>query len=252
MAQASVVQPADPERPDTEAPEQGTPESRAAQQFVRAEHLDRDYSPWKHIALTLTIAANLGALGAAMAWHRATPVDWLLMPLFFVVANVIEWTVHRFPMHHPMFPRMMYKNHTLLHHMAFTERNMPVTRAAELGLVMMPWYTMIGLFVVASPILMFAGVLHGRGLAGVFLLAAVAYFLTYETLHALYHVPDALLKRAVVGRLWIFRRLQANHRHHHILRRMTFVNFNVTFPLADAMLGTFERPQPGEGQPPTT
>ncbi len=61
---------------------------------------------------------------------------------------------------------------------------------------MMPWYTMLGLFVVASPIMALAGVLRGPGLAGVFLLGAVAYFLCYETLHALYHLPDATLDRA--------------------------------------------------------
>ena len=95
---------------------------------------------------------------------------------------------------------------------------------------MMPWYTMLGLFAVASPIMALAGVLRGPGLAGVFLLGAVGYFLCYETLHALYHLPDATLDRAGIGRLRAFRRLQAHHRHHHILGRMAAVNFNVTVP----------------------
>ena len=119
--------------------------------------------------------------------------------------------VHRHPMHHPQPPRLMYRNHTLLHHLAFTDGNMPITRPAELGLVMMPWYTMIGIFVVASPIIVLAGLLRGPGLAGIFLLAAVAYFLMYETLHALYHLPDATLDRLGVGRWRLFRGLQAHH-----------------------------------------
>ena len=98
-------------------------------------------------------------------------------------------------MHHPLPPRIMYRNHALLHHMAFTDGHMPITRPAELGLVMMPWYTMIGIFVVTSPVIVVAGLLRGPGLAGVFLLAAVAYFLIYETLHALYHLPVATLNR---------------------------------------------------------
>ena len=95
---------------------------------------------------------------------------------------------------------------------------------------MMPWYTMLGLFVVASPVMVVAGLLRGPGLAGVFLLGAVAYFLCYETLHALYHLPDATLDRAGIGRVRAFRRLQAHHRHHHVLGRMAEVNFNVTVP----------------------
>jgi sterol desaturase/sphingolipid hydroxylase (fatty acid hydroxylase superfamily) len=135
----------------------------------------------------------------------------------------------------------MYKNHAQLHHLAFTDRNMPISNAPELGLVMMPWYTMIGLFVVASPVMLLAAVLRGPGLAGVFLLGAVVYFLAYEALHASYHLSDATLDRIGLGRTRIFRRLRAHHTHHHILRRMAAVNFNVTVPLMDRLLGTLEK-----------
>lgn len=212
----------------------------AAARFVRADHLDAAYSPTRHAARTLVIAGALAALGALLA-SRARPLDWVLAPIFFVVANFIEWMIHRHPMHHPQPPRFMYTNHTLLHHLAFTDGNMPITRPAELGLVMMPWYTMLGLFVLASPLMLLAGLLRGPGLAGVFLLAAVAYFLMYETLHALYHLPDAALDRIGLGRTAVFRRLQAHHAHHHILGRMAHVNFNVTIPLMDVLLGTNER-----------
>ena len=82
---------------------------------------------------------------------------------------------------------------------------------------------------------------RGPGLAGIFLLAAVAYFLTYETLHALYHLPVATLNRLGIGRWRLFRALQAHHTHHHVLGRMAHVNFNVTIPLMDVVLGTKER-----------
>ena len=86
-----------------------------------------------------------------------------------------------------------------------------------------------------------AGFVRGPGLAGVFLIAAVAYFLMYETLHALYHLPGPTLDRLALGRLRLFRRMQAHHAHHHVLGRMAHVNFNVTFPLMDVVLGTNER-----------
>jgi hypothetical protein len=232
MAQAPAARPAEPEN-------HAVPTSAAAR-FVRAEHLQPGYAPGPHVALTVTLATIIAAVGALLA-HHARPVDWLMAPAFFVVANFIEWMVHRHPMHRPLQPRIMYRNHAMLHHLAFTEANMPITRPAELGLVMMPWYTMLGLFVIASPVLVVAGVLRGPGLSGVFLLAAVAYFLMYETLHALYHLPDATLDRAVVGRWRWFRALRAHHAHHHVLGRMAHVNFNVTFPLMDHLLRTNER-----------
>ena len=233
MAQPNAAHPA-----DVGASETGLPV--AAARFVRAEHLAPRYSPARHVALTVTIASAIAALGVHLA-ARARPGDWALAPIFLVVANLIEWMVHRHPMHHPQPPRLMYRNHTLLHHLAFTHGQMPITRPAELGLVMMPWYTMIGIFVVTSPVIVLAGFLRGPGLAGIFLLAAVAYFLTYETLHALYHLPDATLNRFGIGRWRLFRALRAHHTHHHILGRMAHVNFNVTIPLMDAVLGTKER-----------
>jgi sterol desaturase/sphingolipid hydroxylase (fatty acid hydroxylase superfamily) len=212
----------------------------AAVRFARAEHIPAGYSPWRHMALTLALATALGTLGLVLA-SRARAADWLGLPVFLVIANFIEWMVHRNPMHRPLRPRLLYKNHAQLHHLAFTDANMVIDRTADLGLIMMPWYTMLGLFAVASPIMAIAGVLRGPGLAGVFLLGAVAYFLCYETLHALYHLPDATLDRAGIGRLRAFRRLQAHHRHHHILGRMAAVNFNVTVPLMDRLFGTLEK-----------
>jgi sterol desaturase/sphingolipid hydroxylase (fatty acid hydroxylase superfamily) len=243
MAQAPVTAP--------ETPPPAEPRSflaAAAARFVRREHIPAAYSPWRHMALTLTIAAGIATIGALLA-RRARPIDWVLMPIFFVVANFMEWAVHRFPMHRPLQPRLMYKNHAQLHHIAFTDGNMPITSAPELGLVMMPWYTMIGLFVVASPVMIAAGLLRGPGLAGVFMLGAVAYFLCYETMHALYHLPDATLNRLLIGRSKSFRKLQAHHHRHHELRRMAEVNFNVTFPLMDRLFGTSDSAGPPDGPP---
>jgi hypothetical protein len=212
----------------------------AAERFVRADHLEPRYSPWRHIGLTLAISAAIATFGVTLAL-RARPLDWVLIPIFLVFSNFLEWAVHRYPMHRPRVFRFMYRNHAQLHHVAFTDHNMPVNGTRELGLVMMPWYTMLGLFVVASPVMVLAGFLRGPGLAGVFLLAAVGHFLAYETLHALYHLPDATLDRMGLGRLRAFRALQAHHTHHHVLRRMAHVNFNVTVPLMDWVFGTNER-----------
>jgi len=220
-------------------PEPAAP-TAAELRFVRADHIPAGYSPWRHMALTLALASVLGALAMALA-SRARPTDWLLLPVFLVIANFIEWMVHRHPMHRPLRPRIMYRNHAQLHHLAFTDGHMVIGPTRDLGLIMMPWYTMLGLFALASPVMIVAGLLRGRGLAGVFLLGAVGYFLCYELLHALYHLPDATLDRAGIGRLRAFRRLQAHHRHHHILGRMAAVNFNVTFPLMDRLLGTLEK-----------
>src|SRR5215471_6371824 len=138
----------------------GSPASAAELRFVRADHIPAGYSPWRHLAL---------ATGGLALAARARPTDWLLLPLFWVIANFIEWMVHRNPMHRPLRPRIMYRNHAQLHHLAFTDGHMVIGPTRDLGLIMMPWYTMLGLFVLASPIMVAAGLLRGPGL-GVFLL----------------------------------------------------------------------------------
>jgi hypothetical protein len=50
------------------------------------------------MALTLVLATVLATLG--WRWPvRARASDWLLLPGFLVIANFIEWMVHRHPMH---------------------------------------------------------------------------------------------------------------------------------------------------------
>ena len=98
------------------------------------------------------------------------------------------------------------------------------------------------LLVAASPVAIIAAVLGGPALAGIFYLAALSYFLFYETVHALYHVPPETLARFGIraeGR-GVFARMRAHHARHHAPRRMAHVNFNVTVPLADLILGTRE------------
>src|SRR5215471_7130919 len=189
MTQANATLPADGS---------GPPVSAAELRFVRADHIAAGYSPWRHMALTLALALLLATGGLALA-ARARASDWMLLPVFLVIANLIEWMVHRNPMHRPLRPRIMYRNHAQLHHLAFTDGHMVIGPTRDLGLIMMPWYTMLGMFALASPILVVAGLLRA------------------------------------------FRRLQAHHRHHHILGRMAAVNFNVTFPLWDRLFGTLEK-----------
>ena len=107
---------------------------------------------------------------------------------------------------------------------------------------MMPWYTIMLLLVAVSPVAVVAALAGGLPLAGIFYAAAISYFLFYEVLHALYHVPPAALQRWGIGRPGsVFARLRAHHGHHHDPRRMSHANFNVTVPLADTILGTRDK-----------
>lgn len=222
--------------PITEAP----PSKRRGSvgKYSRERTVDRSFSIRAHLSRTLGIAAAILALGvwlaaAVPAWH------WLAVPGFWVVANFFEWAIHRYPMHRPLQPRMLYRNHALVHHNGFAGKNQEIADVTELSVVMMPWYTIILIFVLASPVAAVAMLIGGRGLAGVFLVAAVSYFLLYELIHTLHHLPMPWLKRYRLASLGWLTHLRAHHHHHHRLERMAHTNFNVTAPLADWALGTY-------------
>lgn len=209
--------------------------------YSREATTDPGFSLGRHLAQTLGVAAAIAALGAWLA-RDASAAWWLLAPVFWVIANFFEWATHKYPMHRPLVPRMMYRNHAIVHHNAFDGDDQEIRDVTELSVVMMPWYTLLVIFAGATPIALLAALVGGPGLAGVFLVSAVGYFLLYETIHTLHHLPGAVLRRSAVGRSRWLARMRAHHHHHHQLRNMARVNFNVTPPLADAVLGTLERP----------
>ncbi|MCA9648258.1 MAG: sterol desaturase family protein [Myxococcales bacterium] len=211
---------------------------------ARDKASDPSFSLARHLSQTLGIAIAIGALGLWLAWG-SSPLAWLAVPGFWLVANVFEWATHRYPMHRPLFPRVLYLKHAIAHHRAFAGEHQEIRARHELSAVMMPWYTLIIIFVGASPIAVAVGLAGGPALAGVFLVSAVAYFLVYELIHTLHHLPGVVLRRSWLGRRRGVAALRAHHHLHHQLARMNEVNFNVTFPLADRLLGTYERSSRG-------
>jgi sterol desaturase/sphingolipid hydroxylase (fatty acid hydroxylase superfamily) len=201
----------------------------------RAKAMDPTFTLARHLFKTLGVAAAILAGGLwlaldAAAWH------WALLPVFWLVANIFEWGIHRYAMHRPAWPRVLYHNHARVHHNAFAGSEQEIRGPRELSLVMMPWYTLIMVFLMASPVALLATAVGGPALAGVFLIGSVTYFLLYEVIHTLHHLPGRML--APTG---VLAGLRAHHHHHHQLERMAHVNFNVTLPIADRVLGTYAR-----------
>lgn len=220
---------------------EGTPsDSRALR--VRGENVEAGWTLGGHLSRTFLIAAGIAGFGVWLTLGE-DPRVWVAAPVFWLVANVFEWATHKFPMHRPLQPRLLYKKHAIVHHNAFAGAAQEIHDVRELSVVMMPWYTLLIIFGGASPIAVAAGLVGGPALAGVFLVSAVLYFLLYELIHTLHHLPRATLSRSWVGRWRVVGWLRAHHHHHHQLDRMAKVNFNVTFPFADWLLRTYEQPR---------
>ena len=164
--------------------------------------------------------------------------------LFFVLngflAGVIycsffEWTLHRYVMHRPVWKFVYpFRAHALVHHQTFrADDSYHLQQPGDRSTVPMAWWNAPLLLVLHVPLALFAGWLAGHSLAiaGGGLGALATYYATYEYIHWCMHIP----RQRNIERSGIFFRLNGHHLLHH---RYMGKNFNVVFPLADAVLGT--------------
>ncbi|MFN7951123.1 MAG: sterol desaturase family protein [bacterium] len=201
---------------------------------IAAANIPRRYSGALHVGYFNALA--LAVIGAALAGlDRPTAFEIALAPLFLVFANAFEWWIHRGPMHHP-WPhlRELYDRHTLSHHAYFTDRDMEIASARELKMVLFPPFALPFFIALTSPLPLAAGILISANAARIFFASAITYYLIYEWLHLIHHLP----RSSWIGRRRWISALRAHHTRHHDPRRMTLGNFNVSFPLWDRVRGT--------------
>jgi hypothetical protein len=207
----------------------------AFREAYRAEHIGPSYSGILHFAFTSL--GSLAVIALAIA-HVKGPTPWELstVPVTFLFANFVEYRGHKGPMHGRVHGLgLLFERHTLQHHRYFTHDTMAYETTRDFKMVLFPPVMLLFfLGAVATPIAALLFALATRNVALLFVATAVGYFLTYEWLHLCHHArPDGLL-----GRVGVLRRLRAHHRAHHDPANMTRGNFNITFPVCDAIFGT--------------
>lgn len=195
--------------------------------------IERTYSPRRHVTLLVLIGGGVVAYAAA-GLRAPSLAELALAPVAFLFANFAEWALHRYVMHVPTRLRAIYDRHALTHHAVFVPGRMAIDAARELRYVLMPFFALPAMVAGVSPVIAALALLWSGNAARIFVIVAVGYYLLYEVLHTAYHLPET----SAVGRSWLVRVLRRYHEHHHDPRVMTETNFNITFPIADWVLGT--------------
>ena len=204
----------------------------------RREHIPGWYSGYVH--LTLTSFGSLTVIGAALlALDEVSPLEWLTIPLMFVLANLVEYFGHRGPMHRPMSGlRLIHERHALQHHRFFETTSMSYDSSRDFHAVLFPLiFLAFYLGLIALPVCALLAVVISPNVGALALAVSIAYFLNYEWLHFAYHAPpDSML-----ARLPLIERLRSLHHAHHRPELMTRYNFNITYPIGDWLFGTLYR-----------
>lgn len=214
----------------------------AYRENYRASFTSAAYSGWRHIALVLASVAGL--ISALLFWAPdATALQWGLVAASTVAtANLVEYWMHRGPMHHPThFLRSIFERHALRHHRYFACDDMAIASHRDLHAVLFPQVLLISFATIALVLGLLIGMLSSPSVTFEFAICCMAYYLIYEMLHLFYHLPGAH-RVPVLGYLARLHRI-----HHNPNERLC--NFNLTFPLFDWIMGTLDDTDPkGLGQ----
>jgi hypothetical protein len=201
----------------------------------RAQKIRRRYFGWAHFAFT-----SLGSL-SIIAYSISRVRDpgwkeWLVVPLGFLVANLVEYFGHKGPMHHrKRFLGLIHSRHAVEHHRFFTDQDMAYESSRDFKMVLFP-PIMLLFFLggIATPIALILYFLVSANAGWIFIATGIGYFLTYEWLHFTYHLSSSSL----LGRLKVIQLLRRHHSVHHNPALMQDWNFNITFPICDQIFGT--------------
>jgi hypothetical protein len=195
--------------------------------------------PWYHGAYHLGF--TLLVTGAAMwfSWMHIADAkwEWLLVIPIALFGNWVEWAAHRYVLHHPVKGlEMIYKRHCGVHHQFFTHHDLTYKGQKEWRALLFPPFAPVGFVLVAIPPALVIGALISPNAGYIVVFTMAAYYLLYEGLHTLSHLDDR--RHPYLKHIPLINTVRRMHYIHHALGFMQTRNFNLTFPICDALLGT--------------
>lgn len=207
---------------------------------TRRGSVPKYYSGWVHLATIM--GSSLAAAGiTAFFISNLVWLELLIIPLTVVIANLVEYSIHRFPMHKLFkgsnFLTKIYKNHSGNHHRYFTDKEMSIDCKEDMREVFTyPRVILFFIVFIIGPLSLLFGLLLSLNSGLLFFATALAYYAIYEFTHFATHLPEDHW----ISKLPYIRGAKERHRLHHNTRLMREWNFNVSFPLMDKLFKTIK------------
>jgi hypothetical protein len=149
--------------------------------------------------------------------------------------NWAEWAGHRYLLHRPTrLLKAAYRRHCAVHHQFFTHVTLEYEGQRQWRALLFPPFAPVLFIVAALPVALALGILWIPN-AGYIVMATMAgYYLMYEGLHTLSHLPRSRWLDYVP----LVNTVRRMHVTHHDPQFMGERNFNLTFPICDALFKT--------------
>jgi hypothetical protein len=181
-------------------------------------------------------------VGAAAIWWCVSRLEnatweWLLVIPIFLLSNLFEWWIHKNVMHRlvDVFAlRAIYQRHTREHHQYFTDNEMTVDSTREWRIIFFPWRALFTFMALGTPFAFLLGWLINPNAGYILMITIVGQYLIYETFHYCCHVRDNWFVRYMP----FINTIRRHHTVHHNKGIMMDINMNLTFPIADWLMGT--------------
>jgi len=217
--------------------------SESAMQAFRGKYrkaISPKYNGYYHMAIVFIVAMSV-IVFALIQIDKASVSQWLVFPLVIILVNFAEYFAHRWLGHQKTwYAKLFYQRHTVDHHGFFLPEHMEYQSVQDWRVILFPIYLIFAF--VLGLILPIGYVLNEHvslNVAYIYSAAGITGYLFYETMHFSYHLP----KNSFVYRLFSsvpgWKLMRTTHILHHRHSNMDKVNFNITLPIFDILLGTF-------------
>ena len=166
-------------------------------------------------------------------------LELLILPVTLIIANFVEYWIHRWPMHKVMpLLKKMYKTHSGKHHRYFTHEFMNMECDEDLHEVFATPLTVSSFFFgVVMPISVLCSLFLSINVGLLFFATCMSYYGLYEFIHFASHLPPY----HILSKLPLIVRAREHHKIHHNTRLMREWNFNIGLPLMDYLFGTIKK-----------
>jgi hypothetical protein len=215
----------------------------APQQTERQRAFRRQYveqiSPWYNglVHIGVMYAAGISAIWWCVSRMQGATWEWLLVVPVAIAGNFVEWGMHKFVMHRlvDVFAlRAIYDRHTRQHHQYFTDNEMTVNTTREWRIIFFPWRALFTFMAMGTPFAIALGWLVNPNAGYILMITIIGQYLIYETFHYCCHVRDNWFVRNIP----FVNTIRRHHTAHHNYGIMMGRNMNLTFPIADWVMGT--------------
>ena len=162
---------------------------------------------------------------------------WLMVLPVAIAGNFAEWAMHKYVMHRQIDVfalRAIYDRHTRQHHQYFTDTDYTIDSVREFRIVFFPWRVLTVLGVGGGAVALLCAYVFGANAGYIAYMTVIGHYVLYETFHYCCHIQE----NALVRHMPFINTIRRHHAAHHNLGIMMHKNMNLTFPLADWVMGT--------------